>query len=458
MVVGHFSTHPASGQKTNRLETARSGAALAPLSLLLAGLLLCLGARAAESPQQQLKSAQQQLEESRERQAEYARQAEALAREIEALRADSVAAAQAAQEHEAALSALEDQLAALGAEEAGKADELKRHRAEQQQLLMALERLARNPPEGLALAPGDPLDAMRSALLMGAAVPPLEAEARRLNREIAALAQLRRQIAEAETRHRAERVGLDQEQAQLATLIARKAVLQEEAQHGAEESGQRQLQLAAEVSDLKQLIERLDAERKARDAETRRRREEQQRQAEAERREAERAMALQQKRPEGHGESVVVTAPPPLIPDPAKPATLRPFAKARGALLIPASGRLMRRFGENDELGVASKGLTFETRDGAQVVAPYDGRVLFAGPFRGYGQILIIEHSDGYHSLLAGLDRVEGAVGQWVVAGEPVGTMPSGDQKPHLYLELRHDGQPINPLPWLATHDEKVSG
>ncbi|HXZ00107.1 MAG TPA: peptidoglycan DD-metalloendopeptidase family protein [Stellaceae bacterium] len=431
--------------------------ALAPLPLLVA-VALSVGARAAENPQQQLKSAQQQLEESRERQADYAREAEALAREIETLRADSVAAAKSAQDHEAALSALEDQLAALGAEAARKAGELKRHRADQQQLLMALERLARNPPEGLALAPGDPLDAIRSALLLGAAVPPLEAEARRLRGEIAALAETRRQIAEAETRHRAERFGLDQEQARLAALIERKAALQEEAQHGAEESNQRQLQLAAEVSNLQQLIERLDAERKARDAEARRRREEQQRQAEAERREAERAMALPQKRPEGHGESVVVTVPPPLVPDPAKPPALRSFAKARGTLLIPASGRLTRRFGENDELGVASKGLTFETRDGAQVIAPYDGRVLFAGPFKGYGQILIIEHGDGYHSLLAGLDRVEGAAGQWVVAGEPVGTMPSGEQKPHLYLELRHDGQPINPLPWLSTRDEKVSG
>jgi murein hydrolase activator len=119
---------------------------------------------------------------------------------------------------------------------------------------------------------------------------------------------------------------------------------------------------------------------------------------------------------------------------------------------------LLRRFGEADEVGVTNKGLIFETREGAQVVAPFDGRVLFAGPFRGYGQILIIEHGDGYHSLLAGLDRVEGTVGQWLVAGEPVGTMPTGEKKPHLYLELRHDGQPINPLPWLATHDEKVSG
>jgi murein hydrolase activator len=431
------------------------------LPLAAAGLLLPMIAGAEDSPQQQLKSVQQQLEDSRQKQAQYAEQAQALAHEIETLRADSITAAQAAQQHEAALTELENRLTALATEEARKSSDLQRHRAQQQQLLMALARLARNPPEGLALAPGDPVDAMRSAILMGAAVPPLEAEARRLGREVAELAELRRETEAAEARHRAERLDLDKEQTRLQALIARKAVLQQEAQQGAADSGQRLAALAAQASDLQQLIERLDAERKARDAEAQRKREQQQREAEAERRAAERLMQEQQQQkppPEQHGESVVVAAPPPPIPDPGKPAHLRPFAQARGAMLVPASGRLVRRFGENDELGVAAKGLTFETREGAQVVAPYDGRILFAGPFKGYGQILIIEHSDGYHSLLAGLDRVEGTVGQWVVAGEPVGTMPRGEQTPHLYLELRHDGQPINPMPWLATRDEKVSG
>jgi septal ring factor EnvC (AmiA/AmiB activator) len=127
-------------------------------------------------------------------------------------------------------------------------------------------------------------------------------------------------------------------------------------------------------------------------------------------------------------------------------------------MVVPASGTLVGRFDETNRLGITSKGLTFETRPGAQVVAPFDGRIVFAGPFRGYGQILIIKHSDGYHSLLAGLGRVEGSVGQWLVAGEPVGVMADGTDKPRLYLELRHNNQPINPLPWLAIRDEKVSG
>lgn len=432
-------------------------------TLLLAGAFQWVPGRAAELPEVRLQSVEKELDESREKEAEYAKQADALAAEIANLRGDSVAAAQAAQAHEAALSTLEDQLAALTAAEKLKAAELKRHRAQQMQLLMALERLARNPPEGLMLSPGEPIDIMRSGVLIGAAVPPIERETRVLREEIATLAGLRQQIAEAESRHRGERLGLDKEQSRLAALIARKAILQEQAQQGVQENSQRQMQLASQAADLQQLIERMAAERKLRDAEEQKRREDQERRrAEAQRREAERqaraAAAKPESRSDNSGTRVEVLAPPPLLVDPGKPKAARPFAKARGHLVYPASGQLMRRYGENDEFGMASKGLTFETRAGGQVIAPFDGRVLFSGPFKGYGQILIIEHGDGYHSLLAGLDRIEGSVGQWLVAGEPVGTMPKGEQKPHLYLELRHDGQPINPMPWLATRDEKVSG
>src|SRR5260221_74033 len=143
--------------------------------------------------------------------------------------------------------------------------------------------------------------------------------------------------------------------------------------------------------------------------------------------------------------------------DPARPKNLRAFAAARGAMVMPVAGRLKRRYGESDEFGAASKGILVLAPAGGRVVAPFDGRIEFAGPFRGYGQILIIEHGDGYHSLLAGLERIDGVVGQWLVSGEPVGIMPTGDRGAALYLELRRHGQPINPSPWLATPRDKAS-
>jgi septal ring factor EnvC (AmiA/AmiB activator) len=129
-------------------------------------------------------------------------------------------------------------------------------------------------------------------------------------------------------------------------------------------------------------------------------------------------------------------------------------------MVFPARGRLVTRYGElENSTGLAAKGLTLTTRHEARVVAPYDGEVVFAGSFRGYGQLLIIAHGEGYHILLAGLSRIDSAVGQALLAGEPVGAMgrpENGD--PSLYIELRRRGEPINPLPWLVATHEKVSG
>jgi septal ring factor EnvC (AmiA/AmiB activator) len=119
----------------------------------------------------------------------------------------------------------------------------------------------------------------------------------------------------------------------------------------------------------------------------------------------------------------------------------------------------VRRYGQAGGDETVSRGIAIRGRPGAQVVAPYDGKVVYAGPFRGYGQILIIEHGGRYHSLLAGLDRIHAVVGQWLLAGEPVGVLGTPrNGNPELYLELRQAGQPINPLPWLATTGDKVRG
>ena len=126
---------------------------------------------------------------------------------------------------------------------------------------------------------------------------------------------------------------------------------------------------------------------------------------------------------------------------------------------MPARGKVVRSFGQPAGAGLTSKGVVFETRPEARVVAPYDGEVVFAGPFRGYGQLLIIAQGEGYHILLSGLSRIDCAVGQWLLAGEPVGVMgPANSGDPQLYVELRRDGEPINPLPWIAAHEEKVKG
>jgi septal ring factor EnvC (AmiA/AmiB activator) len=124
----------------------------------------------------------------------------------------------------------------------------------------------------------------------------------------------------------------------------------------------------------------------------------------------------------------------------------------------------MAQFGELNELGIRARGVSIETRPSAQVVAPHDGHVVFAGTFRSYGRLLIIAHGEEYHTLLAGLDQIDCEVGQWVHAGDPVGQMSDHEKKPVLYVEVRQEGEPVNPLAWLAEgawlseDDDKVSG
>ena len=125
------------------------------------------------------------------------------------------------------------------------------------------------------------------------------------------------------------------------------------------------------------------------------------------------------------------------------------FMAARGNIPFPVKGNIIKKYGEMTDSGLSSKGITIKTRPNAQVISPYDGTVLFAGPFRGYGELLIIEHGDGYHTLLAGIGRLDTSVGQSLLAGEPVGIMVA-DSNPSLYIEIRKNGQPVNPSTWLT--------
>ena len=412
---------------------------LSIVGLALAGTLLAVApAPADETPQQKLRAVQQELEQGRGQEDQLTRQADTLAQELQALRADGIRAADAVQAREATLSSLEAQLQSLAADEGQKQAKIAHDHAHEAELLAALARLALNPPEVLALGPLAPEDAVRTGILLGNTVPRLQAEAQALSLQLSDLHRLRREIERKRLAAEQERLALDQDRRRLDGLIRRKAAVRDRTVQGAENAKQRLAQLSAQAGDLHELIQKLDSERKSGDADAQ-------------------AQVAAIPRPDT-AKPETVTAPAPVKPGSIKPGTIRPFDKARGAMVYPASGTLALRYGETDEFGASSKGLTLITRAGAVVVAPYDGRVEFAGPFKGYGQILIIQHGDGYHSLLAGLDRIDEAVGDWLVAGEPVGAMGSSDPTPRLYLELRHNGQPINPLPWLATRDEKVSG
>jgi len=488
--------------------------ALRPLAVALVFLILSLGGGPPAlatwdhpvDATQRLKELEGQLERSRAEHDEIKQKAAALAEETARLRVDMVKAARAAQENEDLLSELETQLEDLRTREIDRSAALKRRSQQMVGVLTALQRLAWRPTEALLAQPQSPADTVRSAILLRAAVPQIEQSARDLKVEIDQVTTLRNDMSEQRKKIAAASGHLEEEHLRLKDMFERKSVVQQATEQERRAAELRVAELAGQAEDLRDLLARLEqererrlveaaakaaAERVAREAEITARRVAREAEQAAERaaREAELAaqkarqqaaaaarerqlaearaaheaelqaqaqakeaqLAAQQATHDAEQASREAAATRPLRAD-------KPFSQAYGKLPYPARGPVIEAFGQTSETGHVTKGITIQTRNAAQVTAPYDGQVVFAGPFRGYGLLLIIEHSEGYHTLLAGMARVDCTVGQRLTAGEPVGVMGQGDPKPTLYVELRHGGQPVNPLPWLTAQKNKASG
>jgi septal ring factor EnvC (AmiA/AmiB activator) len=422
-------------------------ALLALLALLAAiATFHASGARAQDNPDRRLKELESVIQKRAAEKEQIRQRHQALSEELAKLRADMVKAAKATQESEETLSDLEQQIKDLAKEEKDKSEALVRRREQMAGVLTALQRLAWRPSEALMAQPTSPADTVRSAILLRSAVPRIEDSARDLRTDLDTLVELRADIQRQQKKITATSAKLDGEHLRLKSLFERKAEIVNRTDTEAREIERRIAAMATEASDLRELMARLEVDRKVREAQEAAR-------AAAEKADKEkvRQAALQQARQTGQ--------PPPADEKVAAPARAAlPFSEARGRMPYPVRGRIVTRYGEHNDVGTINKGLVIATRGAAQVVAPYDGHVAFAGEFRGYGLLLIIEHGEGYHTLLAGMDRIDSTVGQRVVAGEPVGIMGGADARPTLYVELRRNGQPVNPLPWLTARKDKVNG
>ena len=477
--------------------------------LILAACLLTLsgsaGAAADPKPEARLKELESALQKGEREQQEIRRRAEAAAEAAEKVRHDMVGAARAVQENEESLSELESQMADLAGVERDKSKALDLKRQQLNGVLTAIERLAFRPTEALIAQPTSPADTVRSAILLKDVVPQLEAQVAELKADINSLASVKTDIAKQKQLIADAVAKLDGEHKRLAALYEKKQEARDQTEGERKAAEQRQRAMASEAEDLRDLLTRLEEERKRREQEAlaraaaekaareaeiaaqkvAREAEEQARKAAREAelaaqkaakeqherelaemkkaKEAELAAAKAAKEAEAKAQAAArdaARAAERTAADQRQAAerASKPFSKAQGDMPFPARGRIVVRFGQSDESQGQSKGVTIETRPDAQVIAPYNGQVVFAGPFRGYGLLLIIEHGEGYHTLLAGMARIDGTVGQHLTTGEPVGVMGPGEGKPLLYVELRHNGQPVNPLPWLTARKAKVSG
>ena len=290
-------------------------------------------------------------------------------------------------------------------------------------ILAALERMGANPPPAILVKPTDMAAAVRAAIVIGSMVPQMHEEAQALAADLTNMENLKAAIAK-------ERDGLAEsaralvlDKLKLTDLISARQQSLAEAEGALQLEGQRAADLAGQASNLKELILRL----------------------------------------EDHAPG----AKPGDLTG-AKPAP--PFADAKGTLNLPVAGAILKTFGAADEFGGVEKGVSIATPANATVSAPISGRIVYAGPYRTYGQLLILNAGDGYYMVLAGMDRISVSQGQFVLAGEAIAAMGDGSSRlataaaigatqPVLYIELRKNDTAIDPGPWWSKNGiEKAHG
>jgi septal ring factor EnvC (AmiA/AmiB activator) len=310
-------------------------------------------------------------------------------------------------------------------------------------VLAALQRIGRHPPPALFVRPEDALQSLRSAMLLGAVLPEMRQETEALLTDIGELTRVRAGIAEERGRLTRDLASLADDTPRLTALIEQRQKQMSEAEQSLAGERQRALQLARQADTLQDLIGTMEQ------------------QVESVKRTA--AVAARPL-PERGGRTDLSA-----LKDPGRLAPAMAFASAKGLLPLPVSGSKLKNFGASDGLGGSERGITIAARTGTPVTAPCDGWVVYAGPFRNYGQLLILNAGGGYHVLLAGMERITVDLGQFVVTGEPVAVMGSraqvaaagavGSKQPVLYVEFRKDGTPVDPSPWWAASEgEKVRG
>jgi septal ring factor EnvC (AmiA/AmiB activator) len=318
-------------------------------------------------------------------------------------------------------------------------------RSEIVEVLAALQRAGRRAPPALLVRPEDALQSLRTAMLLGSVVPEMRAQAERLVGDLSELISLRKTIAAERDQLAVDRDKLKGDQVQLASLVDERQRKQNAIEKDMEAEGARALMLARQADSLQGLIAKMEQDLKSA--------------AKAA------ATASLQGTPAALNGKLNLGA----LKDPGRLSPAIAFASAKGLFALPVNGVKIRGFGGSDGVGGAEKGISLATRAGAQVTTPCDGWVVYAGPFRSYGQLLILNAGGGYHVLIAGMERISVNIGQFVLTGEPVATMGTTSQvasilaanasQPVLYIEFRKDGTPIDPGPWWAANEgEKVRG
>ena len=269
-------------------------------------------------------------------------------------------------------------------------------------LLAALESLARRPTIVAVAQPGSVDDLVHVRAVLGSALPVVRQRTEAVRIELAETRRLQASATLAAKALLDGRARLESDRIALATLEARHRQRSRSLGRGALSESDRALALGERARDL---IDGMAATTNAK------------------------ATAA----------SLIALAGP--IPRPIAPGTTPPSPPS-GVYRTPVAGKLVTGFEEVSDSGVRSRGLTFATAPRARVVAPAAGTVRYARRFRDYGMIVIIDHADGWTSLVTGLAATDAKPGDRITMGAPLGTAPSED--PRITVELRRQGRPVD--------------
>jgi septal ring factor EnvC (AmiA/AmiB activator) len=394
---------------------------------------------------QELQAIQAEQKKARANVAKIKREVESIGDDRRKINRQLIEVAARVRDVETQIAATEERIKPLDEKEAALRKSLASRREVTARVLAAIQRIGRNPPPALIVSPEDALQSVRSALLLGAVVPEMRREVESLVSDLTELARLRREITAERARLAASLTAISEDRTRLTLLIEQRRKQQAEAEGTLADERKRASELARQVDNLQDLIAKMEQglDRGARAA---------------------RVAVHGKDNPSADGRPALAA-----LKDPGRLAPAVRFASAKRMLPLPVNGVRIREFNAPDGLGSRQKGLSIATRPEAQITSPCDGWVVYSGPFRNYGQLLILNAGDGYHVLLAGMERISVDLGQFVVTGEPVAVMGGraqapaaiaiGSGQPVLYVEFRKDGAPIDPGPWWAASDsEKVRG
>ncbi|MDO4161533.1 MAG: peptidoglycan DD-metalloendopeptidase family protein [Pseudomonadota bacterium] len=300
--------------------------------------------------------------------------------------------------------------------------------------LAALQNLALRPSEAVLVQPLSPVEVMRSSILLRGSIHTLERRASTIRQSIEDISNQKEQIALRLQDLEKDNKMLAQQQADMKKLSQQKSTMYSQLSSKSQEAKKKADMLASQAHNLRDLLEKLEKQKEI------------SRRQMAEKSRLARERAADNLRKENHGLIDTTQQADNYAPLPEK--TVTDFSKAKGRLSRPARGPLVTAFHSELSKGVVSNGIDIKTAAKAQVIAPYDGTVIYAGSFKNFANLVIIDHGSGYTSLLSGLGETDTEVGQMLLAGEPVGTMPDSNNN-KLHMEIRKNNHPVDPNEWI---------